>query len=113
MMPTRTVAHRIGYLLQRNATHGWHRCRHVALHDRPPLSNAAWRVQEDIVRELIRQGADINSRDSEGHTALSRAARKEHSTIISLLLDNDTRTDIVPCDGVTTLMQGALSGENY
>ena len=53
----------------------------------PALMEAAWRGQEEIVREMITRGAIIDSMDDRGHTALTRAACKGNSKIVQILLE--------------------------
>ncbi len=40
----------------------------------PEIVDAAWRGQTDVITKLISSGADISARDSDGNTALMRAA---------------------------------------
>lgn len=53
-----------------------------------PLASAAFRGTIEIVKELLTSGAHINDRDSEGNTALMQAASQGHVEVIDLLIQN-------------------------
>jgi ankyrin repeat protein len=46
---------------------------------------AAWYNHESIVSLLIDRGADINSKDNDGETALDIAKNKNYSNIVSII----------------------------
>ena len=47
---------------------------------------------------------DVNTQDTDGHTALSWAVFKGHIEVVAVLLQNpDVRTDIADMDGMTPL----------
>ncbi len=50
-----------------------------------PLHTAADVGHVDIIRELLRNGADTTITDSIGHTPLDRAAYHAHEHVISIL----------------------------
>lgn len=52
------------------------------------LINAARLGDATEVTNSLYKGADVNSHNQEGHTALSIAAIKGHSEIVKFLLDN-------------------------
>ena len=54
---------------------------------------AAWRGQTDLVSALLAGGADLEARDPEGHTALTRAAWKGHVEIVRKLLAAGAKPD--------------------
>ena len=58
-----------------------------------PLLLAISKGQNDIVKELIIAGADIQVIDSEGFNVLHYAAKQHDSTIIKLLLDKINKND--------------------
>jgi ankyrin repeat protein len=60
---------------------------------RTPLSWAAEKGHEDIVRLLLEKSADPNSTDRGGRTALSWATEKGHGVIVKLLLENNANTE--------------------
>jgi ankyrin repeat protein len=47
-----------------------------------PLSRAARVEGEAIVKQLLETGADVNSKDDEGHTLLSWTAEKGHEAVV-------------------------------
>ena len=48
---------------------------------------------QGIVELLLKQGADINSQDSDGDTALMKAACKCHQGVVQLLLEQGAQID--------------------
>ncbi len=72
-----------------------------------PLIEAASKGQTGRLRELLKEGADVNDKDSNGVTALAAAARNGHvSTVLSLILlgANGDDTD---AQGRTAVMHAA------
>ena len=56
------------------------------MHGKPPLLYAVEWKEEALVRLFIDRGANINSQDSKGMTALMRAAQFNDANMVSLLL---------------------------
>ena len=59
-----------------------------------PLAVALFFEDMDVLRQLIRAGADVNVRDNNEFTPLWRAITTGSAAAISLLLENGARTDI-------------------
>jgi ankyrin repeat protein len=81
-------------------------------HGKTPLSWAAERGHEDIVKLLLGMGkVDIDSQDKNGRTPLSRAVEESHLTITKLLLDT-RKVDVDAKDqsGRTPLSWAAQGG---
>ncbi len=57
----------------------------------PELLRAAWQGDLAKVKELLKEGADINYRDSDGFSALERARDNGHEEIVKLLRDARTK----------------------
>jgi ankyrin repeat protein len=53
-----------------------------------PLSWAAMRGHEDVVRLLLEHKADVGVKDNGGQMALHLAAKEGHKTVVQLLLEN-------------------------
>ncbi len=52
---------------------------------------------------LLDRGADINTKNGNGETALFSAATHRHETIVQLLLDRGADIDVKNCNGETAL----------
>ncbi len=76
----------------------------------PPLALAAWRGQDDLVRDLLKRGARVDAEDAEQHTALTRAAMRGHTKVISTLLRAGADPEHSSGDGRTALLHAAASG---
>lgn len=74
------------------------------------LCAAALRGYDDIVRELVKAGADVNRQDENGVTALWCAAYSGHTYTATVLLTVGANPNIRTVDGGTILMAAALSG---
>ena len=79
--------------------------------DWTPLIAAAMMGQEKSVQMLIKEGADIMSRQDGGDTALHRAAAGGHDTVIKMLLDQGMDINVRNNDGWTALMYAAIWGK--
>lgn len=75
-----------------------------------PLMQAALEGNEDIVRLLLKSGADVGRSLPNGMTGLLFAAREGHTAIVQLLLSKGAKVDTAQKDGVTALMFAAQNG---
>ena len=84
----------------------------------PPLMFAVSESHEECVKELIKAGADVNKKDTEGNTALNIAASKpsyasKHSQeCLRILLKAGADVNIVNEKGDTPLLTSLNSGLN-
>ncbi|MVW70905.1 ankyrin repeat domain-containing protein [Bordetella sp. 15P40C-2] len=69
-----------------------------------PLLIAAAEGSLDVVKELIRQGADVNAKNNSGRTALSYASERKYVDLVTVLLANGARTDERDNEGLTPLL---------
>ena len=72
-------------------------------HDETLLMVAALGGQEAMVRMLLRRGASVNLRNSDGGTALMDAAINGHTTIVQALLDAGSDASLHATGGITAL----------
>ncbi|XP_023025056.1 myotrophin isoform X1 [Leptinotarsa decemlineata] len=70
---------------------------------RPLILYAADYGQTDVIEYLISAGADVNSKDKFGITALLAAIWEGHKDCVKLLLEKGARKDGVAPDGKTYL----------
>jgi ankyrin repeat protein len=79
---------------------------------RTPLSWAAEKGHEAVVRLLVEKGADLESRDSyDGRTPLSWAAEKGHEAVVKLLLGKGAELEAKDkYYGRTPLWRAAVNG---
>ena len=76
-----------------------------------PLMEAAHYGRDQIVRELIRAGADVNGKDIIKRTALHLASSSwGHSSVIKTLAEAGANLNVQDEDGVTPLMEAAKWG---
>ncbi|KAH7024698.1 uncharacterized protein B0I36DRAFT_274320, partial [Microdochium trichocladiopsis] len=68
-----------------------------------PLIKAASQGRESIVRLLVEQGADLESRDHNSRTALMWASHNGHMDTVALLVDNGSEIDAHDKYGFTAL----------
>ncbi|MCH7471874.1 ankyrin repeat domain-containing protein [bacterium] len=72
------------------------------------LVTAAYRGLEEIVRQLLERGADVNQQDvTTGHTAVIRAANQGHKRIVRMLLDAGADPNILDAGGFSPLVTPA------
>ena len=74
-----------------------------------PLINAVRRNDVDMIKRLLRNGADAKATNNNGETALMFAARKGDNRMVEILLPmSDAKA--VPNSGYTALMLAAKYG---
>jgi ankyrin repeat protein/tetratricopeptide (TPR) repeat protein len=66
-----------------------------------PLNIACWREMEDLVRQLVRMGANVNARGYNGDTPLHKTT--DNRKIARLLIENGARVNARNDDGQTPL----------
>lgn len=71
-----------------------------------PLTKASEKGHSDIVEYLVENGAGVNIKNEDGHTALILVSNedKEHLNIIQYLVDNGADINIKNNDGDTALI---------
>lgn len=67
------------------------------------LLDAAYRGEQDAVRTLVSQGADVNYFDEAGYSVLLRAAQEQRSEIVAWLADHGANVNYAAPDGHTAL----------
>jgi ankyrin repeat protein len=77
---------------------------------RRPLSDAAWRVDRDAVRRLLKEGADVNGRDGDGATALIWASYRDDLETVDLLLRSGAQVNAANDLGATALWAAGQNG---
>lgn len=75
------------------------------------LMRAALDGQTDIVKALLRKGADVNARNHEGCTALMFAVINLHTATVKTLLRFGADVNARAVDGCTPLMLAAFNGD--
>jgi ankyrin repeat protein len=76
----------------------------------PTLSWAAANGREAVVKLLVEKGTDIESKDNNGQTPLSRAAGSGHEAIVKLLLERGADVESGSGGGWTPLSWAAQNG---
>ncbi|KAJ0404425.1 hypothetical protein ATCC90586_003059 [Pythium insidiosum] len=82
----------------------------VDARDWPMLYRAAWYGSIDVARLLLQRGADIESRNENGMTALNAAARCGHGDIVGLLIDHGADIEAKDKNGLTALCVASSGG---
>lgn len=71
--------------------------------DADGASGLLWAIDRgnaELVMELLREGADVETADNEGSTALHYACMSGHADVVKLLLHAGARTDVADHDGM-------------
>ncbi|SPN98622.1 uncharacterized protein DNG_01667 [Cephalotrichum gorgonifer] len=76
------------------------------------LSNATRYGNIAVVKQLLEDGVDVNSRDSQGRTPLLRASRGGHPAVVHLLLEYGANTELKYNEyyNYTPLSRAAMEG---
>lgn len=77
---------------------------------RRPLSDAAWRVEHDEVRRLLRQKVDVNGKDGDGTSALHWASYRDDGETADLLLRAGADVNAANDLGATPLWAASQNG---
>ncbi|KAH0547754.1 hypothetical protein FGG08_000011 [Glutinoglossum americanum] len=75
-----------------------------------PLSQAAERGHEAVVKLLLERGAELESKSNSGQTPLSRAAERGHEAVVKLLLERGAELESKSNSGQTPLSRAAERG---
>jgi ankyrin repeat protein len=75
-----------------------------------PLLRAAYKGNPEIVRMLLRAGAEVNKRDRAGRTPLYLAVNSRNPEIVRMLLDKGAEVNKQNNDGFTPLYWAACIG---
>lgn len=76
----------------------------------PPLINAAWRRDIEIVKLLLENGADVNARDISGITVLMHVSRYGYTEIAKMLIEKGADVNAKDNEGRTALIQASGKG---
>jgi cytohesin len=82
----------------------------MAVNMAPPLVAACSKGHTEIVRYLLQKGANVESRNDFGITALHKAARGGHADIVKMLLAAGARVDQPDDEGRTALYLSCMAG---
>jgi hypothetical protein len=81
---------------------------------RGELDDALWKAfhsgDEEEAAKLVKQGANLNSRDDHGFTLLSQCAMNGHYKSTRFLLEHGANANVADREGVTPLMMAAYTG---
>ena len=65
---------------------------------------------KETVEKLLKEGADVNAKNSEGYTALELASRNGHTEIVSMLLEKGADVNAKTNEGITALIRASEKG---
>lgn len=66
--------------------------------------------QEEMVKHLIRKGANLNIKDSNGHSSLMWASENGHLNVVKILIENGIKVDSKNMSRNTSLMWASYKG---
>jgi ankyrin repeat protein len=72
--------------------------------------NAIRQGHVDTVRELLRNGADVNARDRHGQTGLMLAAHGGHRDVVETLIAHGANLNVTAKFGLSALMLAVVAG---
>lgn len=76
----------------------------------PDVIDAAIRCNTTRVRELLNQGADVNSSDERGDTVLAWAVKRKCAPVVQLLLDRGANVNTISRNGFTPYVWSRIYG---
>jgi serine/threonine-protein phosphatase 6 regulatory ankyrin repeat subunit B len=76
------------------------------------LMHVARYGHEEMVKVLIKSGADVNAQDRGGWTALVYASRYGHDAVVKVLIESGAMLDGEDTDGYTALMYASAKGHD-
>jgi len=79
---------------------------------RTPLSYAAERGHEAVVKLLVEAQAEVDTKDNSGRTPLSYAAERGHGAVVKLLLGSDKVEADLKDNGRTPVSRITVNGHN-
>ncbi len=82
----------------------------VPVQENKALLEAALQGDEEVARQALKDGAQINTRDRNGKTALILAAENGHLPVVQLLLDKGASINTKSYNGKTALSAAASQG---
>nr|XP_042118749.1 ankyrin-1 isoform X2 [Peromyscus maniculatus bairdii] len=74
------------------------------------LHIAALAGQDEVVRELVNYGANVNAQSQKGFTPLYMAAQENHLEVVKFLLENGANQNVATEDGFTPLAVALQQG---
>ena len=82
----------------------------VRVNTDPPLIAASELGDKDGVQQSLQEGAEINSKNSKGRTALITASGNGHTEVADLLLERSAHIDMQDDEGCSALMTACRNG---
>jgi len=76
----------------------------------PDWEQAATHGDVESARRLLQSGADVDSRDRYGQTALMQAAHHGHEALVELLIENGADLNVTAKYGLSALMLAVVAG---
>ena len=73
-------------------------------------ADAVTRGDSDAVRDLLRRGVDVDTRDRHGQTALMLAAHAGHRDVVAVLVEHGAALDVTAKYGLSALMLAVVAG---